>query len=162
VDNQWISVCWSAELGIFVAVANTGTGNRVMTSPDGINWTSRTSAVDNQWISVCWSAELGIFVAVANTGTGNRVMTSSLAGRPPTSYNVFDSSFNNIDSNGNWSLKSKSIFSDDNITIAPNTTTGDLILTGTNLQSVTAGGNSGQHLRIKLNGTYYKIKLEND
>jgi hypothetical protein len=41
-------------------------------------------------------------------------------------------------------------------------TTGDLILTGTNLQSGSASGNSGQHLRIKLNGTYYKIKLEDD
>jgi hypothetical protein len=49
-------------------------------------------------------------------------MTSSLVGRPPTSYNVFDSSFNNIDSNGNWSLKSKSIFSDGNITIDPSNT----------------------------------------
>jgi hypothetical protein len=30
-DNQWLSVCWSAEAGLFVAVANTGSGNRVMT-----------------------------------------------------------------------------------------------------------------------------------
>jgi hypothetical protein len=68
-------VCWSAELGLFAAVANTGTGNRVMTSPDGIVWTARSSAADNGWLSVCWSAELGLFAAVANTGTGNRVMT---------------------------------------------------------------------------------------
>jgi hypothetical protein len=32
-DNQWISVTWAKELGLLVAVANTGTGNRVMTSP---------------------------------------------------------------------------------------------------------------------------------
>ena len=31
-DNMWYSVCWSPELGLFVAVANTGTLNRVMTS----------------------------------------------------------------------------------------------------------------------------------
>ncbi|RYG58705.1 hypothetical protein EON64_21020, partial [archaeon] len=31
-DNGWRSVCWSAELGLFVAVAHSGTGNRVMTS----------------------------------------------------------------------------------------------------------------------------------
>jgi hypothetical protein len=31
-------------------------------------------------------------------------MTSSLKGRPPTSYNVFDSSFNSIDESGNWSF----------------------------------------------------------
>jgi len=68
-------VCWSAEAGLFVAVANTGTGNRVMTSPDGITWTIRSSAADILWYSVCWSAEAGLFVAVANTGAGNRVMT---------------------------------------------------------------------------------------
>jgi cytoskeletal protein CcmA (bactofilin family) len=110
VDNDWVSVCWSAELGLFVAVSITGTGNRVMTSSDGINWTSRISAVDNDWVSVCWSAELGIFVAVASSGTNNRVMSSSLQGRPPTSFNVFDSSFNNIDNSGNWTLKVKEIY----------------------------------------------------
>jgi len=127
-DNQWRSVCWSPELGIFVAVAQSGTGNRVMTSPNGITWTIRTSAADNNWASVCWAAELGIFVAVSLTGTGNRVMTSSLTGRPPTSYNVFDSSFNNIDASGNWTLKSKSIFSDRNITLDPSN---NLIIAGT-------------------------------
>ena len=40
--------------GLFVAVAQTGTGNRVMTSPDGINWTIRTSANDRSWNSVCY------------------------------------------------------------------------------------------------------------
>ena len=31
-DNSWQSVCWSPELTLFVAIANTGAGNRVMTS----------------------------------------------------------------------------------------------------------------------------------
>ncbi|NBU34502.1 hypothetical protein EBZ38_09815 [bacterium] len=75
-DNQWYSVTWSPELGLFVAVAQLGTGNRVMTSPDGITWTTRASAADNNWSSVVWSPELGLFVAVAYSGTGNRVMTS--------------------------------------------------------------------------------------
>ena len=47
-----------------------------MTSPDGINWTARTSAADNSWRGVCWASELSLFVAVAYTGTGDRVMTS--------------------------------------------------------------------------------------
>jgi hypothetical protein len=63
-------------LGLFCAVAQTGTGNRVMTSPDGITWTIRTSAADNGWLSVCWSPERGLFCAVSITGTGNRVMNS--------------------------------------------------------------------------------------
>jgi hypothetical protein len=41
-------------------------------------------------------------------------------------------------------------------------TDGDLVLDGAAIISATAGSNSGQHLRIKLNGVYYKIKLEND
>ena len=36
-------VCWSAERVIVVAVVASGAGNRVMTRPDGITWTTRTS-----------------------------------------------------------------------------------------------------------------------
>ena len=71
-NNDWQSVAYGD--GLFVAVATSGTGNRVMTSPDGITWTSRTSAVDNRWQSVAYGG--GLFVAVASNGTGNRVMTS--------------------------------------------------------------------------------------
>ncbi|MDO9552978.1 MBG domain-containing protein, partial [Rhodonellum sp.] len=71
VRNGWNSVTYGN--GLFVAVAGTGTGNRVMTSTDGITWTSRTSA-DNRWNSVTYGN--GLFVAVADTGFGNRVMTS--------------------------------------------------------------------------------------
>ena len=39
-DNSWNSVTYGN--GLYVAVSSSGTGNRVMTSPDGINWTSRT------------------------------------------------------------------------------------------------------------------------
>jgi hypothetical protein len=45
-----------------------------MTSPDGITWTSRTSAADNAWRSVAYGN--GLWVSVAQSGTGNRVMTS--------------------------------------------------------------------------------------
>ncbi|MDO9542684.1 MAG: hypothetical protein Q7J98_10220, partial [Kiritimatiellia bacterium] len=75
-DSNWTSVCWSPELGLFCAVANTGTGNRVMTSPDGITWTSRTPAANKMWLSVCWSPERGLFCAVAISVSGNDVMTS--------------------------------------------------------------------------------------
>lgn len=77
---HWENVCWSPELSKFVAVAQSGTGNRVMYSSDGINWTqpALSSAINSMgWMSVCWSKELGKFVAVAKNGTGNRVMYSS-------------------------------------------------------------------------------------
>lgn len=72
VDNFWYGVTYGK--GLFVAVGLNGTGNRVMTSPDGVTWTSRTSAADNQWRSITYGG--GIFVALASTGTGNRIMTS--------------------------------------------------------------------------------------
>ena len=71
-DNNWRSACYGN--GLFVAVGDSGAGNRVMTSPDGITWTIRTSAADNTWQSVCYGN--GLFVAVARSGAGNRVMTS--------------------------------------------------------------------------------------
>jgi len=57
-----------------VAVSGNGSGNRVMTSPDGITWTSRTAAANNTWLAVTYGN--GLFVAVSTDGTGNRVMTS--------------------------------------------------------------------------------------
>jgi len=67
--NGWKSVTYGN--GLFVAVAYNGT-NRVMTSPDGINWTARAAPL-NTWTSVTYGN--GMFVAVASGGT-NRVMTS--------------------------------------------------------------------------------------
>ena len=86
-DNNWFSVCYGN--GLFVAVAYSGTGNRVMTSPDGITWTIRTSSADNSWYSVCYGN--GLFVAVAYSGTGNRVMTSGIINTP-----VADDNFNTL------------------------------------------------------------------
>jgi hypothetical protein len=71
-DNTWRSVTYGN--GLFVTVSGSGSGNRVMTSPDGKTWTRRTSAVDNAYHSVTYGN--GLFVAVAYTGAGNRVMTS--------------------------------------------------------------------------------------
>ena len=72
-ERSWYGVTYGN--GLFVAVAYSGTGNRVMTSPDGITWTARTSTADNNWFSVTYGN--GLFVAVATSGAGNRVMTSA-------------------------------------------------------------------------------------
>ena len=77
VANNWQSICWAPELSLFCAVASSGTGDRIMTSPDGIKWSTQTSPVNNDWTSVCWAPELSLFCAVASTGSGDRVMTSS-------------------------------------------------------------------------------------
>jgi hypothetical protein len=74
-DDMWYGITWSAELGLFVVVSYASSTNPVMTSPDGITWTTR-AATNNQWLNVTWSPELSIFVAVSVSGAGNRVMTS--------------------------------------------------------------------------------------
>ena len=40
-------------------------------------------------------------------------------------------------------------------------TIGDLAFNGANIQATTSTGSSGQYLQIRLNGTYYKIPLDN-
>jgi hypothetical protein len=61
ISTQWRGVCWSSELGLFVACAGNGL-QRIATSPDGIIWTLRNTG-NNAINSVAWSPELGIFVA---------------------------------------------------------------------------------------------------
>ncbi|MBM3915409.1 MAG: T9SS type A sorting domain-containing protein [Sphingomonadales bacterium] len=68
-NNYWYDVTFGN--GLFVAVSRNGTGNRVMTSPNGTTWTSRTSAADKQWRSVTFGNNR--FVAVSGDGA---VMTS--------------------------------------------------------------------------------------
>ena len=76
-DNYWQGIAWAPSLGLFAAVSGSGSGNRVMTSSDGVNWTSRTSAADNGWTAIAWAPSLALFAAVSGNGsTGNRVMTS--------------------------------------------------------------------------------------
>jgi hypothetical protein len=70
---SWNAVAWSPSLRLFVAVANT---TAVMTSPDGITWTTRNHGFNLVWSSVCWSPERSLFVAVANSAVTNNIMTS--------------------------------------------------------------------------------------
>jgi len=81
--SEWVVQTYTNEInmssvtygnGLFVAVAYSGTGNRVMTSLDGITWTQQTTPANNNWYGVTYGN--GLFVAVAYSGTGNRVMTS--------------------------------------------------------------------------------------
>jgi len=122
------SVCWSPHLGIFVAIGNKG----LMTSTNGTTWIIGSTIYDD-WQNICWSPELGIFVAVAVYGDlkiiDNKVMTSSLKGRPPTSYNVFDSSFNKIDENGKWTFSD--VIISNAIEVPNNSIVGEKIATGT-------------------------------
>jgi hypothetical protein len=71
--NDWLSVTYGN--GRFVAVASSGSGNRVMTSPDGITWSSCQSAADYDWQSIAYGN--GVFVSVClNDGGANKVMSN--------------------------------------------------------------------------------------
>jgi hypothetical protein len=95
--NAWYSVTYGN--GLFVAVSNNsynggvGGTDRVITSPDGINWTARTTPTNN-WYSVTYGN--GIFVAVAQTGTGNRVMTSPDGINWTSQTSAADSNWNSV------------------------------------------------------------------
>jgi len=57
--NGWKSIVWVPELAQFWACSDTGTGDRVAYSDDGINWTAiDTTGKDRQWQSIAWSPSL--------------------------------------------------------------------------------------------------------
>ena len=147
LSMQWWGLTWSPQLNIFVATASatSGSNSKITYSYDGINWILVPNSAYNRTMrSITWSPELGIFCA-NGTGQGG-VIISSLQGRPPTSYNVFDSSFNNIDSDGQWSFQAKSITSRQNITIDPSNTlivAGNLDMSLNNITRVSTITNTG-------------------
>lgn len=91
------NLTWCPQLRIFLG----GTGASISYSYDGLNWSIRNIGFNGAKSSV-WSPELGYFLI-----GGDRFHTarSYFAGRIPTSYNVFDSSLNNISELGLWNFQ---------------------------------------------------------
>jgi hypothetical protein len=68
-------ICWSPELSLFVGA--TDAGNSIVTSSDGITWTSRSVPVGSDpRYSVCWSSELNLFVMGGGSVTNRYIITS--------------------------------------------------------------------------------------
>ena len=64
-------VCYSEDLNLFVAVGSSGT---ILTSPDGINWTQRSTDIGTIQLNyVYWCEQKNLFVIVGNGGV---VLTS--------------------------------------------------------------------------------------
>ena len=83
-QNGWRDIAYGN--GLYVAVsgspgsATQGTGgqnliSRVMTSPDGNTWTSRSSPDNASWYSVAFGG--GVFIASGINGIGSRTMSST-------------------------------------------------------------------------------------
>lgn len=75
IPNSYVSVTYGLVngRGLFVALAASGTLNRISTSENGIDWTVQTTPFDNTWKGIAYGN--GVFVAVGD-GTGSKVMRS--------------------------------------------------------------------------------------
>lgn len=65
VTGTYRDIAWNGS--IFCAVGSAGV---IVTSPDGITWTPRTSGTVYNLVGVCWAAGLGLFVACGNDSGG--------------------------------------------------------------------------------------------
>ena len=71
-------------------------------------------------------------------------------------------SLQQVDMNSNNVINCPKVNSSGNLILETNATTGEIQLVGGAILSATAGGSSGQHLRLKIGTTYYKIALLQD
>ena len=88
-------MAWAASLGLFAAVHQSSLNP--ITSPDGINWTSRTGAGTGAgWNFIVWAASISTFVAI-QANASSQVLTST-NGTTWTARNVSGASksFNSI------------------------------------------------------------------
>ncbi len=141
------------DIGVLTFNANTTTANNQEYAR--ISSTIRSNTSGNL------DGSIGLFARVNNANTEfirvNGVDSQTEFLQPiDMNNNAITTSFGNLTISATASTGTGSII------IEPKSATGDLQFDGTNIQSSSAGINSGQHLRIKLNGIYYKIRLEND
>lgn len=72
---------WSGSLGLWAATGIGGDGGLIMTSLDGINWTTRYShGGTGQGTDVCWAESLGIFLVAGSSLTGTDAFATSSDG----------------------------------------------------------------------------------
>ena len=70
--TAWLySITYSSELNMFITVGSNGV---MLTSNDGINWTSRTSGIPSTLYSITYSSELNMFITVGDSGV---ILTSN-------------------------------------------------------------------------------------
>ena len=69
VNSAWNKLIYVEELQLYIALSSTVTSICIMTSPNGINWTSRSvSGTARTWNNICWSSYLKMCVLVGNDG----------------------------------------------------------------------------------------------
>jgi len=68
-SNLRYGIAWSEYNAQFLAVAQSGTGNRLLYSSDGETWTEGTTGTDGAWYAVCWGESAHSWVVVATSGS---------------------------------------------------------------------------------------------
>jgi hypothetical protein len=130
-------------LSIFTSV--NGTVSEVMNFNGAQNENNSFRPLDMNGNNIRTTSGDMVITAFTSSGTGNLSCSAKGYGQ----YGA-ETGFTNIyNTNGNITFNAGGVASDWEMNCA-------------NWESPTASGNSGQHLRIKLNGTYYKIQLLND
>jgi hypothetical protein len=85
-DNQWWDIAWAPEIPLLVAVAADGV-NPIMTSTDGIVWTSRTAI--STATGIAWSSELTLFVVTGGSGVQTSPDGITWTSRTPANANAW-------------------------------------------------------------------------
>jgi hypothetical protein len=62
---SWRSVCFSPQLNLYCAIADSATTYRCMVSNDGVTWVG-VNIASNPYRTITWCAEIGLFVAMAS------------------------------------------------------------------------------------------------
>ncbi len=78
--QKWISLDYSPENNIWIAVSKDGLKTNVLSSSDGISWKLVNypyTDYDYSWKHVIWVSKLNMFIAISNTNATYRSMTSS-------------------------------------------------------------------------------------
>ena len=68
---------WVDELKILIGISISTSGNRMMTSSNGIDWAYVVGAPSIALLDIVWSPELSLLVAVATTENNTPMFTSS-------------------------------------------------------------------------------------
>ena len=79
LTGNWKKIIWVAELNLFIGISISTSGNRMMTSSNGIDWEVVVNSPSIALQDIVWSAELSLLVVVATSSlnTTPAIYTSS-------------------------------------------------------------------------------------
>lgn len=73
--NSLTDLVSADSIGLAVAIAKTGDGNRIIYTVNGVDWKLGTSAANYTWNSICYADDQNKFSACGSSGTGKRIMS---------------------------------------------------------------------------------------